>query len=147
MPDYSRITVFILIPLIFRYHLPLSTLSRIFLIIFPAISEMEPKLLDCIFRGFPQFFRLCWLVGWCLVSPVGGSGAGLLPLLLPGLALILLNIYFLALASAASRYNRRWAAVSLILIPLAEVLSSWQTEKLWNGGLVVPLADYVCRRL
>jgi hypothetical protein len=41
------------------------------------------------------------------MSPVGGSGVGLLPLLLPGLALILLNIYFLTLASAASRYNQR----------------------------------------
>jgi hypothetical protein len=44
------------------------------------------------------------LVGWCLISPGGGSGVGLLPLLLPGLALLLLNIYFLTLASAASRY-------------------------------------------
>ncbi len=59
-----------------------------------------------------------------MVSPVGGSGVGLLPLLLPGLALSLLNIYFLALASAASRYNHRWAAVAVILIPLVEVLSS-----------------------
>ncbi len=77
------------------------------------------------------------------MSPVGGSGVGLLPLLLPGLALILLNIYILTLASAASRYSHRWAAVSVILITLAEGISSWQKEKLWNGGLV-PLADCVC---
>ncbi len=102
-----------------------TTHSPIFLyIIFPANLEMAPKLLDCIFRGFPQFFRLCWLAGWCLRSPVGWSGVGLLPLLLPGLALILLNIYFLALASAASRYYQGWAALSLIHIPVAEVLSS-----------------------
>jgi hypothetical protein len=28
MPDYSRITVFILTPLIFRYHLPLKLFSK-----------------------------------------------------------------------------------------------------------------------
>jgi hypothetical protein len=64
------------------------------------------------------------LAGWCLVSPGGGSGVGLLPLMLPGLALILLNIYFLIRASGASRYYQSWAAVSLIHIPVAEVLSS-----------------------
>jgi hypothetical protein len=85
---------------------------------------MAPKTLNYIFRGFLYFLTGERLAGWCLVSPGGGSGVGLLPLLLPGLALILLNIYFLVLASAASRYYQRWAAVAVIFIPLAEVLSS-----------------------
>jgi hypothetical protein len=40
-----------------------TTLSRIFLIIFPAISEMAPKMLDYLFRGFPLFL-LTLLSDW-----------------------------------------------------------------------------------